>query len=108
MPSLYVLAAEQVDLRGAWAGFWNAVTSNGDANGLKLAMFLFGLVVAAASIVKWVLTRNQPRNENDRLSPNSALWTAGLGFVIAVPNLILPPVLGFIDRVVNYGLGLIG
>lgn len=95
--------ANEVNLRGSWLKFWQAVT--GGYDGLINMMAIIGVALVVFALIKWAWDRRRGGSMGQGAQP---LWGALIpGAILAAPNVILPILLQILDWLANIVLSLV-
>lgn len=84
-----------VNLRGAWSGFWGKINVGEFADVLTVLTWV-GVALLVFALLKWVWNKRKGGAQG-----GDVLYSALIGAIFSAPNFIIPVVLGFIDSIIN-------
>lgn len=92
----------QINLKGSWDTVWSGITSS--IPGLSILLSILAVVALSVTLVLWFWQRRKNLGAG---GSQTLIGTAVAAAVFAAPDLIIPLLLGLIDGVLNFVVGLL-
>lgn len=89
------VAAKDVDLKGSWDTFWNAIS--GDVKSVLSLIAIIGAVIIVGAIITYFWNRKRGGDA----STSALMWTVAVGALLAAPGAIIPLLLLLFDAIAN-------
>ena len=93
-----IMPAKSVDITGAWAKFWGAIS--GSIGGLTTLMIVVGGLLAAVAVILYVMERRKGGG-GSAMPGASTWWMLVLAALLIAPEFVIGLFVWIIDIVVN-------